>query len=320
MQANDYVTKIEQLIKYYKYSTKLAQALNVSRISIVNWRDGASISEENRLKIDYLYYEKIVLPELEENKRQTEEYIKKAVSKDYSDLIRSIDFVEEIAKYSSFGSLEIETDIGNEEFEHIIEGDYVEKDIQKRKVLEANNLYNLTKMVIADTIKNQVELSVDTIKTWHLSLFLGIREDAGKFSKKIRKIKDSDLTLTHPEDIDEEMEFWIKSYKDASNIYDIAKAHEHFELIHPFGDGNGRIGRLIMAHQAIKIGLLPPFIHKKNKALYYAALYKAQKSGNVLPLSWFLAKAIEEMEKNISLDQSRFVQQNRKKRNSAPKL
>ena len=300
MHTNNYRTKIEQLLEYYRYSTKLAQALNVSRISIVNWRDGASISEENRLKIDYLYYEKIALPELEKNKQQAEEYIKKVVSKDYSKLIHSIDYIEEIAKYNSFGSLEVETDIGSVEFEHIIEGEYIEKDIQKRKVLEANNLYNLTKMVIADTIKDQIELSIDTIKTWHLSLFLGIREDAGKFSQKLRKIKDSDLTLTHPEDIVEEMEFWIKSYKTASNIYDIAKAHEHFELIHPFGDGNGRIGRLIIAHQAIKIGLLPPYIHKKNKALYYATLYKAQTSGNVLPLSWFIAQAIEEMENVIS--------------------
>ena len=299
METSNYATKIEQLLEYYRYSTKLAQALNVSRISIVNWREGASISEENRLKIDYLYYEKIVLPELEENKRQAEEYIKKVVSKDYTQLIHSIDLVEEIAKYNSFGSLEIETNMKNEEFEHIIEGDYVEKDIQKRKVLEANNLYNLTKMVIADTIKDQIELSIDTIKAWHLSLFLGIREDAGKYSTKIRKIKESDLVLTHPEDIDEEMEFWIKSYKRVSNIYDIAKAHEHFELIHPFGDGNGRVGRLIIAHQAIKIGLLPPFINKGNKALYYAALYKAQKSGNVLPLSWFLAKAVEEMEQKL---------------------
>jgi len=128
---------------------------------------------------------------------------------------------------------------------------------------------------------------------------LGIREDAGEFSKKIRKIKDTNLHLTHPEDIVEELKYWLKSYKNISNIYDIAKSHEHFELIHPFGDGNGRIGRLIITHQAIKINLLPPYIHKKNKALYYATLYKAQTQGNILPLSWFLCKAIEEMESKI---------------------
>lgn len=294
-----YIEKLEKLLNFYKYSTKLAEALGVSRMSIVNWRDGATISEENRLKIDYLYYQNIFLPEIKDKKNEIETYIKKITSRNYLDLISSIDFIEEIAKYNSFGSLEIETDINNKEFESIIEGEYINKDIQKRKILEANNLYNLTKIVISDTIKGNIKLSVEIIKNWHLSLFLGIREDAGKFSTKIRKIKDTNLTLTHPSDIEEELKYWIKSYKNISNIYDIAKAHEHFELIHPFGDGNGRIGRLIIAHQAIKLKLLPPFINKTNKALYYATLFKAQTNGNILPLSWFLCKAIEDMEKSI---------------------
>jgi len=299
MKQLNYSQKIEKLLKYFKYSTKLAEALGVSRISIVNWKDGASINEENKLKIDYLFYEKIFLPELENKKFEIEKYIQKITSKDYSNLITSIDFIEEISKYNSFGSLEVETDITDKEFEKIIEGEYIEKDIQKRKVLETNNLYNLTKIVISDTIKNKINLSIETIKSWHLSLFLGIREDAGKFSTKIRKIKDTNLTLTHPEDIEEELNYWIKSYKNISNIYDIAKAHEHFELIHPFGDGNGRIGRLIIAQQTIKLRLLPPYINKQNKALYYATLYKAQTSGNVLPLAWFFCKAIEEMENKL---------------------
>lgn len=295
----DYPQKIEKLLNYFKYSTKLAEALGVSRISIVNWRDGASISEENKLKIDYLFYEKIFLPQLESKKFEAEQYIKTITSKNYSNLITSIELIEEVSKYNSFGSLEVETDITNKEFEKIIEGEYIEKDIQKRKILETNNLYHLTKLVINDTLNNKIELSIETIKSWHLSLFLGIREDAGKFSTKIRKIKDTNLTLTHPEDIEEELNYWLKSYKNISNIYDIAKAHEHFELIHPFGDGNGRIGRLIIAHQAIKLNLLPPFIHKQNKALYYTTLFKAQTTGNVLPLAWFLCKAIEEMEQKI---------------------
>jgi len=294
-----YKEKIEALLNYFKYSTKLAETLGVSRISIVNWRDGSSINDENKLKIDYLYYEKIFLPNLENKKQEIEKYIKKITSKNYLDLITSIDFIEEIAKYNSFGSLEVEIDISKKEFEKIIEGEYIEKDIQKRKLLETNNLYSLTKKIIKDSLKGEIELSIDTIKSWHLALFLNIREDAGNFSTKYRKIKNTDLILTHPEDIKEELQYWIKNYKNISNIYDIAKAHEHFELIHPFGDGNGRIGRLIIAHQAVKLNLLPPYINKNNKALYYVTLYKAQKNGNILPLSWFLCKAIEDMEKLI---------------------
>jgi Fic family protein len=293
------VEKLEQLLQHYRYSTKLAEALGVSRVSIVNWRDGASVNETNRAKIDYLFNEKIFLPHIEENKHEAEAYIKRVTTRSYTDLMGSIDLVEETARFNAFGSLEVETDVDRRQFESVVEGAYVQKDIEKRKVLEINNLYHLTKKIIEDTLKGSVVLSVEIVKSWHLALFLGIRDDAGEFSTKLRKIKDTDITLTDPEDIPEEMAYWMKNHCRPANLFDVAKAHEHFELIHPFGDGNGRIGRLVAMHQCLSLGLLPPYIHKGNKAVYYAALYKAQKSGNVLPLSWFFARAIEEMEERL---------------------
>ena len=295
----DYQQKIEELLKFFKYSTKLAQALGVSRMSLINWRDGGNISEKNRFKIDVLYNKYIFIPALK--KEEVEKYIKKIISHDDSRYLRSIDLIEEVSKIQAFGSYEIEVlDSNEEEFEKIVEGRYVQKDIEKRKLLEMNNLAFLTKQVIEQTIEGKIEkITSDLIKKWHFGLFLGIREDAGEYSKHIRKIKNSDLTLTHPEDIEEEMEYWVKLYENVSNIYDIAKAHEHFELIHPFGDGNGRVGRLIMTHQFVKLNLLPPLINSQNKSFYYMTLEKAQKEGDILPLSYFLANAIEEMRKRV---------------------
>jgi len=295
----NYQQKIEELLKFFKYSTKLAQALGVSRMSLINWRDGGNISEENRFKIDVLYNKYIFIPTLK--KEEVEKYIKDIISRDDSRYLRSIDLIEEVSKIQAFGSYEIEVlDSNEEEFEKIVEGRYIQKDIEKRKLLEMNNLAFLTKQVIEQTIEGKIEkITSDLIKKWHFGLFLGIREDAGEYSKHIRKIKNSDLTLTHPEDIEEEMEYWVKLYENVSNIYDIAKAHEHFELIHPFGDGNGRVGRLIMAHQFVKLNLLPPLINSQNKSFYYMTLGKAQKEGDVLPLSYFLANAIEEMRKRV---------------------
>lgn len=288
-----YKEKINQLIKNYKYSTKLAQTLGVSRISIVNWKDDDSkINETNKLKIDSLYTKDIIIPSL--TKEEAEKEVKKVMKIDFSIYLNDFDYMQEVIKYNSFGSYEIEVQNSNQDtFFNILENNYIEKDIQKREIIEINNLASLTKKIINDTIKgNLKELNTNIIKSWHLALFLGIREDAGEYSQYIRKIKDVNLTLTLPEDIEEEMEYWIKLYKNTSNLYDIAKAHEHFELIHPFGDGNGRIGRLIIVHQCIKLNLLPPIINKYNKTLYYNTLNLAQTKGDILPLTWFFAKYI----------------------------
>ncbi|VVM22390.1 hypothetical protein BSPWISOXPB_5677 [uncultured Gammaproteobacteria bacterium] len=64
-----------------------------------------------------------------------------------------------------------------------------------------------------------------------------------------------DTQLTHPDDIVEELESWVKTYAYIQSLSDIAQAHYHFEMIHPFSDGNGRIGRLIFLHNVYKLAL-----------------------------------------------------------------
>ena len=51
---------------------------------------------------------------------------------------------------------------------------------------------------------------------------IGIRDDAGRYSSKIRIIPDTKITLTRPEDIPEEVEYWVSKYAEVKSIYDIA--------------------------------------------------------------------------------------------------
>lgn len=300
-----YKEKIEALLEYYKFSTKLAEALHVHRMSIPNWREGkVEISKENRLRIDVLYATHCVIPSLK--KADVDAKVRELEREDHTAYLDNIDIVTEVSRKNAFGSLEVEVaDVSESVFYKVVEGSYIEKDIDKRKFLEMNNLAFLTKQILVDTKEGRItSIESDLIKKWHFGLMAGIRDDAGRYSTKMHIIPDTKITLTQPEDIPEEVEYWVGKYAEVKSIYDIAHAHEHFELIHPFGDGNGRVGRLIMAHQFLKLGLLPPMIDGHNKALYYATLEKAQIDGNIIPLVYFLTEAVERMKAQLGIKRS----------------
>jgi len=64
-------------------------------------------------------------------------------------------------------------------------------------------------------------------------------------------------------------------YKIKSNdmsLLDISDFHIQFERIHPFADGNGRVGRLLMAYQAIENNIIPPLIENEHRDDYLKAI------------------------------------------------
>jgi len=67
-------------------------------------------------------------------------------------------------------------------------------------------------------------------------------------------------------------------------------AHFNFETIHPFGDGNGRTGRLLMNYIQVYFGLPPAIIRKENKSAYIAALIASREQNDLEPIRAFLFK------------------------------
>ena len=67
--------------------------------------------------------------------------------------------------------------------------------------------------------------------------------------------------------------------KEEKTIYDIIDFHYKFEKIHPFQDGNGRVGRLIILKECLKNNLVPFIINEDLKFFYYRGLtnYKKEK-------------------------------------------
>lgn len=79
---------------------------------------------------------------------------------------------------------------------------------------------------------------------------------------------------------------------DAADLAErLAFVHAEFERIHPFLDGNGRTGRLVLNLLLVRLGYPPAIIYKGDRARYLAALRRAD-SGDLGPLGEFIARAI----------------------------
>jgi len=77
-------------------------------------------------------------------------------------------------------------------------------------------------------------------------------------------------------------------------IKQVAEIHSRFEKIHPFSDGNGRIGRLIMAAMLLRYNIAPAIIQQKQKRNYYKYLNHSQQQDDFMNLEEFIADAILE--------------------------
>ena len=81
-----------------------------------------------------------------------------------------------------------------------------------------------------------------------------------------------------PQEVPEKIHQLLEKYHNAEKItlYDIAKFHAQFENIHPFQDGNGRVGRMIILKQCLDHNIVPVIIRDIHKAEYNRYLNKAQ--------------------------------------------
>ncbi len=134
-------------------------------------------------------------------------------------------------------------------------------------------------------------LSIAIIKQMHYNLKVGVFEDVangypcGEF--KNRKNYVSTITTTLPEDVPAHMEELISRYTRIQSpaLEDLAAFHAEYEHIHPFQDGNGRTGRMILFRESLKHGMIPVIIRNENKAAYVRCLNDAQTKGDLKNLT-----------------------------------
>ena len=100
-----------------------------------------------------------------------------------------------------------------------------------------------------------------------------VSKPIGVYRLDDRYIKGVDIKLSAPNKISNDIENLLYRFNSNNmNLKDIAEFHILFEKVHPFADGNGRVGRLLMAFQAIQNNIIPPLIENENRTEYLTAI------------------------------------------------
>ena len=121
-------------------------------------------------------------------------------------------------------------------------------------------------------------LTEKMIKELHLMLKTGTSDArqewfaVGAYKKMPNEV--GGMATALPEDVAAEMQALLAAYsaKKAKTLEDILDFHVRFERIHPFQDGNGRVGRLIMFKECLKYSIVPFIIEDNLKMFYYRGL------------------------------------------------
>lgn len=121
-------------------------------------------------------------------------------------------------------------------------------------------------------------LTEKMIKKLHLMLKTGTSDArqewfaVGAYKKMPNEV--GGMATALPEDVAAEMQALLAAYsaKKAKTLEDILEFHVRFESIHPFQDGNGRVGRLIMFKECLKYSIVPFIIEDNLKMFYYRGL------------------------------------------------
>lgn len=183
-----------------------------------------------------------------------------------------------------------------EDTEDILVRNQIRTGHEIREIYEAKNLANAIEYLVDNPEK---EISVELILRLHRILLSNIRDEiAGRFRSGDEWVRVGTHIGANPEFVNELMYRLVEGYNgDAYGYFleRIAYFHAEFENIHPFGDGNGRIGRLATNEQLDLLGLPPIIIPNKSKfEEYYPALDEYAKTGKIDKITELFAGLLTE--------------------------
>lgn len=172
----------------------------------------------------------------------------------------------------------------------------VSRNVSVREVFEAKNLARVAGYVRDKALSAEIDLS--GILLLHTMLLTNIGDDiAGRLRTAGEYVRVGTHIAAPPESLDALMTKLLVDYSSDLGGYfldRIAKFHLIFETLHPFNDGNGRIGRVLINYQLARLGCPGIIVRNKEKKHYYQAFRAFQKNHATKAMELLLALALKE--------------------------
>ncbi len=220
-----------------------------------------------------------------------ERYYKIALKKE--PLLKLINEAEVSEQVYNSNAIENST-ITLEETEKILLQIDLDRYITERELFETKNLARVVSYL--NTKAKEQELNIEMILLLHKMLLSNIRDDvAGQFRKNNEWVRVADHIASDPKHVIKKIENMLIKYNSTNNkniIKKIALFHLTFENIHPFVDGNGRIGRVLNNYLLIREGYVPINIKFIDRKMYYNAFNEFDRKAETLIMEEIVGKAL----------------------------
>lgn len=181
-----------------------------------------------------------------------------------------------------------------EETDKILNQIDLDRFVNERELFEAKNLARVVEYI--DQKAKAEELTLDMILLLHKMLISNIRDDiAGRFREVDEWVRVGSHIAADPSMVIELLQSMLIAYRTTSQeniVTRIARLHLSFEHIHPFVDGNGRIGRVLNNYLLIREGHVPINIKFIDRSVYYDALAAFDKKSDLSLMEQIVGKAL----------------------------